>query len=86
MSAEEKLTLTLSAEVQEALAYISELSGRTSAALVEEALRQFIDREVPIFEQIEEGMDDFACGRTVSHEDAMGRLRAHIAERSVEAA
>jgi predicted transcriptional regulator len=86
VSAEEKLTITVPADVEEALAYIAELSGRTPLALAEQALRQFIEREVPIFEQIEEGMDDFAAGRTVSHDEAMARIRAHMADKAAQAA
>lgn len=79
MSVEEKLTIAVPDDVQEALAYIAELSGQTPAALAERALRQFVAREVPIFEQIEEGMDDFAAGRTISHEEVMAQAKAHIA-------
>ena len=81
MSAEEKLTLTLPAEILEALAYLAEQSGRSVEVVAANALRRFVDFEVPIFEQIEEGMDDIAAGRVVSHEDAMAEIRAHIDSR-----
>ncbi len=87
MSAEEKLTLTLPAEILEALAYLAEQSGRSVEVVAANALRRFVDFEVPIFEQIEEGMDDIAAGRVVSHEDAMAEIRAHIdARKNAEAA
>lgn len=87
MSAEEKLTLTLAAEILEALAYLSEQSGRSVETIASQALRRFVDFEVPVFEQIEEGMDDIAAGRVVSHEDAMAEIKAHIdARKNAEAA
>ena len=87
MSAEEKLTLALPPETLEALAYLSEQSGRSVETIVAQAVRRFVDVEVPIFEQIEEGMDDIAAGRLVSHEDAMAQIRAHIeARKNAEAA
>lgn len=87
MSAEEKLTLTLPGEILEALAYLAEQSGRSVEVVAANALRRFVDFEVPIFEQIEEGMDDIAAGRVVSHEDAMAEIRAHIdARKNAEAA
>lgn len=87
MSAEEKLTLALPAEILEALSYLSEQSGRPIETIAAQALRRFVDFEVPIFEQIEEGMDDVAAGRVISHEDAMAEIRAHIdARKNAEAA
>ena len=87
MSADEKVTLALPAEILEALAYLAEQSGRSVDSLATEALRRFVDREVPLFERIEEGMDDIAAGRIVSHEDAMAEIRAHIeARKNAEAA
>ena len=87
MSADEKVTLALPAEILEALGYLAEQSGRSVDSLATEALRRFVDREVPLFERIEEGMDDIAAGRIVSHEDAMAEIRAHIeARKNAEAA
>ena len=89
MSADEKLTLTLSGELVESLAYIVEQSGRSMDEVATIALRRFVQDEMPIFEGIQAGLDDIAAGRTISHEDAVAELRAHIeatARRNAEAA
>ena len=89
MSAEEKLTLTLPSDLVESLSFLVDQSGRSIHEVATIALRRFVDEELPIFEGIQAGLDDVAAGRTISHEDAMAELRAHIetvARRNAEAA
>lgn len=78
MSAEEKLTLTLPSDLVERLSFLTDQSGRSMDEVAGIALRRFVEEELPIFEAIQAGLDDAAAGRTISHEDAVAELRAHI--------
>lgn len=41
-------------------------------------MEAFLDRELEMLDAIERSQEDFRHGRTVSHEDAMARIRATI--------
>jgi predicted transcriptional regulator len=69
------LTISLDAATEAALDEIAATTKRAKADIVAEALAAFVRDEVEIIAAIKRGMADVAAGRTVSHEDAMARLR-----------
>jgi predicted transcriptional regulator len=75
-------TATLNLRVSEALksrlGLFAERTQRTPSAVAERAMEAFLDREMEMLEAIEQSSEDFREGRTVSHEDAMARIRATI--------
>lgn len=69
------LTITLDPATEAALDEIAATTKRAKADIVAEALAAFVHDEAESIAAIKRGMADVAAGRTVSHEDAMARLR-----------
>jgi len=69
------LTITLDAATEAALDEIAAATKRAKADIVAEALAAFVRDEAETIAAIKRGMADVAAGRTVSHEEAMARLR-----------
>lgn len=72
------LTLRVSEDLKDKLSRFAEETHRTPSAVAERGLEIFLDRELEMMAAIDEGLEDFRLGRTVSHEDAMARIRATI--------
>lgn len=69
------LTITIDHATEAALDEIAAATRRTKADIAAEALAAFVRDEAETIAAIKRGMADVAAGRTVSHEDAMARLR-----------
>lgn len=69
------LTISLDAATEAALEEIAATTKRAKADIAAEALAAFVRDEAETIAAIKGGMADVAAGRTVSHEDAMARLR-----------
>ena len=69
------LTISLDAATEAALDEIAATTKRAKADIAAEALATFVRDEVETIAAIKRGVADVAAGRTVSHEDAMARLR-----------
>ena len=74
------LTLRVSESLKEKLGRFAEQTQRTPSAVAERGLEAFLDRELEMFEAIEKSREDFRMGRTVSHEEAMARVKATLAK------
>jgi predicted transcriptional regulator len=78
------LTLRVSEELKGRLGELAEKTQRTPSALANRALTAFVDHELEIMAGIERSLEDVRQGRTVSHEDAMKRVRATVAKHTTE--
>jgi predicted transcriptional regulator len=72
------LNLRVSESLKSKLGVFAERTQRTPSAVAERAMEAFLDREMEMLEALEQSSEDFREGRTVSHEDAMARIRATI--------
>ena len=78
MSSSETLTIRLPNTTKEQLGRLAAHTNRTKSFLASEAISAYVVRELGIVEGIACGLDDMKEGRTVSHADAMARLRATV--------
>ena len=78
MAKTKTLNLRVSEVLKSKLGQFAERTQRTPSAVAERAMEAFLDREMEMLEAIEQSREDFSEGRTVSHEDAMARIRATI--------
>ncbi len=69
------ITLPIDDATDSALDRIAAATRRDKLAVAADALATFAQEEAEIIDGILRGMADAAAGRTVSHEDAMARLR-----------
>jgi predicted transcriptional regulator len=69
------ITITIDSSTEAALDEIAAATRRERADIVAEALAAFVRDEAATIAAIKRGMADVAAGRTVSHEEAMARLR-----------
>ena len=72
------LNLRVSESLKSRLNLFAEKTQRTPAAVAERAVEAFLDRELEMIEAVERSREDFLNGRTVSHDEAMARIRATI--------
>jgi predicted transcriptional regulator len=72
------LNLRVSESLKLKLGQFAERTHRTPSAVAERVMEVFLDRELEMLAAVEQSEDDFRHGRTVSHEDAMVRIRATI--------
>lgn len=72
------ISLRISPEVKAKLDELSKAYDRTQSYLAGEAISQWVARESEMLRGVEEGLEDFRNGDTVSHEDAMAMLQATI--------
>lgn len=80
------LTLRVSEELKDKLSKLAEQTQRTPSALANKALTAFVDHQLWMLAEIDKSLEDFEEGRTVTHEEAMARLRATIARHDKSAA
>jgi len=78
MSVSTTMTIRLDPALKAKLGKLAEETRRSRSFLAVEAVEAYVDRELAILEGIEQGLSDVEAGRTISHEDAMARLRKSI--------
>jgi predicted transcriptional regulator len=74
------LTVTFEGEAAERLAELAAASGRTPDWFADFIIREYAGRELAIVRDINRGIAEAEAGQTVSHEEAMARLDATIAD------
>ena len=80
------MAVELPIEVHDKLARISAITRRELASLAAEAVTDYVDRQLSIFEKIQEGFDDIRAGRVFSHEEVMAGMQAIIDRAEVKRA
>ena len=55
---------------------IAAATGSTRAAVIRDAVAQFLDRDARFCRMVQQGLDAVREGRVVSHADAKARMRA----------
>ena len=85
MTASTTMTIRLDPAVKAKLGRLADGTRRSRSFLAAEAVEAYVDRELAIIEGIERGLDDALAGRTVSHDAAMARLDAAIAQGEADA-
>lgn len=78
MSRSTTLSIRISPEVKAKLDRLSKAYERTQSYLAGEAISRWVAHEMEMLRGVEEGIEDFETGNTVSHEEAMAELRAVI--------
>ena len=78
MSKTATLNLRVSESLKVRLGQYAERTHRTQSAVTERAMTAFLDQEMEMLDAVDRSLEDFREGRTVSHEDAMARIRATI--------
>ena len=73
------MTLRLSAETKANLAQLAQHTRRTSSFLANEAVTDYVQRELAIVQGIQRGLDDMEANRIVQHQGAMQHVREAIA-------
>ena len=86
MTASTTMTIRLDPALKDRLGRLADGTRRSRSFLAAEAVAAYVDRELAVIEGVERGLADARTGRTVSHEDAMARLDAAIAEGEAEGA
>lgn len=72
------LSIRVSPEVKADLDRLSKAYGRTQSYLAGEAITRWVAHEAEMLRGVEEGIEDFRTGNTVSHEEAMAEIQAVI--------
>jgi predicted transcriptional regulator len=72
------LTIPLDPDTDNALDEIAETTKRSKAQIVAEAVAAYVDYQAELEAMVREAREDFAAGRTFSHEEAMADARAII--------
>jgi predicted transcriptional regulator len=72
------LTVELPGELNDLLARLADRTHRSAAALVADAVAEFVARELEMIGAIEEGLEDFRAGRVVPHAEAVAEGRAAL--------
>ena len=78
------LNLRVSESLKTRLGVFAERTRKTPSAVAERAMEAFLDREMEMLETVDQSMEDFTQGRSVSHEEAMARIRTTIAKHRPE--
>lgn len=74
------LTAELPGDTSAKLKRLSERTGRDRSAIVGEAVAGYVERELAIVEQIEEGLADMRAGRVHTTDEAFAEADAIIRE------
>lgn len=78
MSETAALTLEVSQELKDKITRLAEATGRTPSTALSRDIEAAVDHQLWMLSEIEKSQEDFRQGRTVSHADAMERIRATI--------
>jgi predicted transcriptional regulator len=73
------LSLTVPDATRLRLDELARRTGRSEAALVSDAVGDYVERELATLDAVGRGLADMDAGRVTPHEQAMARLRAAIA-------
>ena len=74
------MTIRLPPEVKAGLGRLATSTRRTKSFLAAEAIAAYVAREATIVDGVQAGLSDMTAGRVVSHDEAMARIEATIAE------
>jgi predicted transcriptional regulator len=74
------ITVRVSTELRNRLEAIAKETRRSKSFLSNEAIEEFVAAEEQELAAIREGLEDMREGRTISHEEALRRLDAAIAQ------
>lgn len=74
------ITARIDAETAALLDQVGAAHGRSRAWLVASAVKKMAEEEAAYLAFIQEGLDDFAAGRTVPHEEVMTWLHDRYAD------
>ncbi|MBJ7486473.1 hypothetical protein [Brevundimonas sp.] len=80
------LTLRVSQEVKDKLARLAAETDRTTSAVAQRALSDYLDHQLWMLDEIEKSREDFRQGRTVTHAEAMARIDAIMTKHRKDAA
>jgi RHH-type transcriptional regulator, rel operon repressor / antitoxin RelB len=72
----ETLSIRLDSEIKRRLDAIAERSKRSKSFLAAEAIARYVEAEEWQLAEIQEGLADFAAGRTVGHEKVSKWLKS----------
>ena len=72
------VTITLPGEARDRLRELEGKTSRSAAALITDAIAEFVARELETIAAIEEGLADVRDGRVQAHEQVMAETRALI--------
>ncbi|MDZ4362377.1 CopG family ribbon-helix-helix protein [Brevundimonas sp.] len=73
------LTLRLSDDLKDKIARLAARTDRTPSAVAQRGLTAYVDHQLRMLAEIDEGLEDFRLGRTVPHDEVVNRLRATVA-------
>lgn len=79
MSKTATLSLRLTNELKDKLGRLARETDRTPSAVAQQGLTEYVDQRLWMLAEIDKSIEDFKEGRTVSHEEAVARIRATIA-------
>ena len=80
------LTLRISEDVKQKLARLAAETDRTPSAVAQRGLKAYVDHQLWMLAEIDKSLEDFEEGRTVTHEEAVARIKATIARHGKSAA
>ena len=80
MTATTTLTLRLPVELKERLGRIATATRRSQSFLAAEALSAYVDHELAIIADIQQGLAEVAAGEGIPHDEVMDEIDALIAE------
>lgn len=86
MSKAHDLTFSVSEEVQQKLAQLAAQMDQTPSAVAGRALEAYVDHQLWMLEEIEQGREDFRQGRTMPHDEVMQQADAILARYKSDAA
>ena len=75
----ETVTVRMGRDVKARLEELARHTNRSKSFLANQAISNYVERELAIVEGIKRGMADVEAGRTVTHEEATRRIMATIA-------
>ena len=79
MSKTATMSLRLTEELKDKLGQLARETYRTPSAVAQQGLSEYVDQRLWMLSEIDKSIEDFKEGRTVSHQDAVARIRATIA-------
>ena len=79
MSKTATLSLRLTEELKDKLGQLARETDRTPSAVAQQGLSEYVDQRLWMLSEIDKSIEDFKEGRTVSHQDAVARIRSTIA-------
>jgi predicted transcriptional regulator len=69
MASSTTLSVRISTDLVASMERLAAATRRSKSFLAAEAIEAYVQRELPIVEEIERGLEDMSAGRLVPHED-----------------